>query len=109
MLTAPVAQAQDALAKRGKTVFQNRGCNGCHAVGRLMAGPDLQGVQQRRSKEWLHRWLKDTNGMLATDSTAKEMMAGWKGTKMPAQRLSDDEVNAILAYLSHLETRLAGK
>jgi cytochrome c551/c552 len=107
LLAAPSAHAQAAaLAKKGKTLWEYRGCGICHAVGRKNAGPDLQGVAQRRTKEWLHRWLKDTRNMLATDSIAIAMWKEWSMTPMPQQKLSDEDVDAILAYISDQESRL---
>jgi mono/diheme cytochrome c family protein len=47
----------------------------------------------------LHRWLKDTEGMLASDSTAQAMLEEWKGMRMPGQKLSDQEIDAILAFV----------
>lgn len=93
------AASQDALVKRGKSVWQNRGCASCHAIGKVMAGPDLANVTGRRSKDWLSRWLKDTAGMLGSDSTAQALLAEWKGMKMPAQKLTDQDVDAVLAYI----------
>jgi len=99
--TANAQMANDALLKRGKTLFLRRGCDGCHgiALSGVRAGPDLSGVTVRRSKEWLVRWLKDTPGMLATDETAMALMEEWKGMRMPGQRLSDQEIEAILAFI----------
>ena len=99
--TANAQMANDAMLKRGKTLYRTRGCDGCHgiAVSGVRAGPDLAGVTVRRSKEWLVRWLKDTPGMLASDSTAIALMDEWNGMRMPGQRLSDQEVEAILGFI----------
>lgn len=99
------AQAQMAvnadLAKRGKTVFSNKGCGGCHSVGKgRMAGPDLLGVTDRRDGAWLRRWLKETDQMLANDSTARAMLAEAKGVKMPNLKLTDADIDALLNYIA---------
>lgn len=100
MLSANQANAQnDAAMKRGKLLWTNRGCGSCHGIGKKQAGPDLAGVEQRRSREWLNRWLKETNVMLASDSTAMGLLAEWKGIKMPQQTLTDQDIEALLAYL----------
>lgn len=88
-----------ALAKRGKTLFTNRGCNACHAFGKKLAGPDLVGATERRDQEWLRRWLKNTDEMLQSDSTAQAMLVEFKNVKMPNLKLSDDEVEALLHYM----------
>jgi mono/diheme cytochrome c family protein len=80
LLWASGAQAQDdAVAKRGKMLWTNRGCAGCHGFGRKMAGPDLMGVQQRRPREWLVRWLRETDVMQGSDSVSIAMVAEWMG------------------------------
>jgi mono/diheme cytochrome c family protein len=107
---ASQASAQDdALMKRGKMLWTNRGCGACHGIGKKNAGPDLAGVEQRRSKEWLSKWLKDTDVMLESDSTAKAMLAEWKGIRMPKQNLTDQDVDAILAYLRSEEAKIKAK
>jgi cytochrome c551/c552 len=107
VLGASSAKAQDdAMIKRGKMLWTNRGCNSCHAIGKKMAGPDLAGLQARRSKEWIHRWLKETDVMLASDSTAMGMLAEWKGIKMPKQSFTDQDIDAILAYMSAEEAKM---
>jgi cytochrome c551/c552 len=95
-----------ALIKRGKTLWVTRGCTVCHAVGRRQAGPDLAGITARRSRDWLRRWLKDTEGMLATDSLAQAMLAEYKNQKMPGQKLSDQDVDALLAYIDGQTAKL---
>ena len=101
------AQASsDALMKRGKMLWINRGCDGCHAVGKRLAGPDLAGLEARRSKEWIVNWLKNTNQMLMTDSTAIGMMREFGGARMPQQHMTDQDIEAILAYIRASEARM---
>lgn len=106
-LGASTASAQsDATMKRGKMLWNNRGCGSCHGIGKKMAGPDLAGLESRRSREWLNRWLKDTDVMLASDSTAQAMLAEWKGIRMPKQNMSDQDIEAILQYLKAEEAKM---
>jgi cytochrome c551/c552 len=105
-LSASLAQAQmnvDAsLAKKGKTLFQNRGCMACHTIGKSgkMAGPDLAGVTERRSHDWLKRWLKNPTEMIGSDSIADAMVAEAKNVKMPNMKLSDSDIDALLNYFA---------
>jgi len=102
MATAQQAplQVDAAAAKRGQSLFQNRGCVGCHSIGKgKRAGPDLAGVTQRRSLEWLRRWLANPTPMFDTDSTAKALLAEFNNTRMPNLRLKPDEVDALLHYI----------
>jgi mono/diheme cytochrome c family protein len=102
---ASAQMSNDALMKRGKMLWNNRGCGGCHGIGKKMAGPDLAGVEMRRSREWLNRWLKETDVMLASDSTAMAMMQEWNGIRMPKQNLTDGDIEAILAYMRAEEAK----
>lgn len=104
-VTVPVANAQagDAMTARGKMLYQNRGCSICHSVGHGGVSPDLAGIEQRRSKEWIYRWLKETDVMLASDSTAIALAKQYNGARMPKQRLTDDDISAILTYIRALE------
>lgn len=108
VVTSAQAQA-DAAAKRGKMLWVNRGCGSCHGVGKKMAGPDLAGVEVRRERQWLNRWLKETDVMIASDSIAMAMVAEWKGIKMPTQPLTDPDIEALLAYIRAEEARMAKK
>jgi mono/diheme cytochrome c family protein len=100
------AQANDAMLKRGKLLYFNRGCRSCHGIGKQMIGPDLAGLEARRSSEWIHRWLKETDVMLASDSTAKQLARQYNDAKMPKQHLSDQDIDAILAYLRSEEAKM---
>jgi mono/diheme cytochrome c family protein len=103
------AQANDAMMKRGKMLWQNRGCGSCHHVGRRMIAPDLAGLEVRRSKEWIARFLKETDVMLQSDSTAMALMAEYNGARMPKQSLSDQDIDALLNYIRNEENRVAKK
>lgn len=88
-----------ALAKKGKTLFSNRGCNACHTFGKKLAGPDLVGATERRDREWLRRWLLHTDEMLQSDSIAQALLAEYQNVKMPNLHLSEAEVDALLNYI----------
>lgn len=104
------AQAQDAATKaKSKMLWTNRGCGACHGVGKRMAGPDLAGLEQRRTREWIDKWLMNTNEMIASDSTAIAMVAEWKGIRMPQQKFTDQDIELLLTYVRGEEDRLAKK
>jgi cytochrome c2 len=87
--------------EKGKELFQSKGCVGCHTIGKgKLTGPDLKGVTQRRSEEWLKKWIKSPDTMVFTDPTAKELLKQYL-TPMPNLGLTDEEVNALISYLKH--------
>ena|SRR6185436_865261 len=104
----PTARAQQgsqmapdpALAKRGSKLFVERGCLGCHSIGKgKRAGPDLSGVTSRRSMEWLKSFLKDNERMLSEDPTAMALVKEYNYQRMRISKLSNHEVEALVSYL----------
>jgi cytochrome c2 len=113
-LGSSIASAQGVAvdanqAKRGKTLWQNRGCAACHTIGKgKVAGPDLLGVTSRRDTAWLRRWLKNTDEMLASDSIAQALLAESNGVKMPNLKLTDADVTALIHYLAQESEKKKG-
>jgi len=102
-------QVDAAVAKRGQSLFQNRGCVGCHSIGKgKRSGPDLAGVTRLRDLDWLRRWMKNPTPMFETDSIAKALLAEYNNTRMPNLRLKDDEIEAILQYVQQESDKAAG-
>jgi mono/diheme cytochrome c family protein len=81
----------------------------CHTIGGGKgAGPDLIAVHERRSIDWLTRWLKNTTEMLETDSIAKAMLVEHRNIKMPQVKLSDADINAVLHYIAERAEKQRG-
>jgi hypothetical protein len=55
---------------------------------------------ERRDLDWLRRWLKNTTAMLESDSTAQALLAEYRGVRMPAQKLADADIEALLQYIA---------
>lgn len=104
--TPATAQQSDSEARadryeRGKKLWVRTGCVGCHTIGQgRMAGPDLQGVTQRRQEEWLRRFLADTDEMLDSDPLAQRMLELYNYQRMPQVKLRDGEITALLQYIA---------
>lgn len=92
VLTASCAQAQDSsLVARGRSVFQDQGCYGCHTVGATGTpiAPDLSRIGAKHDEAYLAGWLRDPS--LQRPSA-----------HMPKLQLTDPEVQALAAYLGSL-------
>jgi protein SCO1/2 len=91
----------------GDYIFRTR-CAACHTVGggdRL--GPDLSGTVARRPHEWLVRWLKEPDKMIAEgDPVALEMKAAYRNLPMPNLGLNDADANALIDFLRQEDARL---
>jgi len=85
----------------GTYLFQSR-CAACHTVGKGdTVGPDLAGVTTRRDRDWLVRYLRAPEQLLAEqDPIAVALSARYKHVPMPNLRLSNDEIVIVLAYLA---------
>jgi cytochrome c oxidase subunit 2 len=93
----------DPLARRGNEVFMASACNMCHAISGTQAmasvGPDLSHIASRRSL---------ASGALRND---RENLRAWlanpqaikPGTRMPIVALSDQDLDALTAYLGTLQ------
>lgn len=107
---APGASTDPAVIKKGKSLWNTKGCMGCHTIGKgRAAGPDLMGLLDRRSMDWVQRWLHDPPAMQESDSTAKALVAQFNNTKMPNLQLSDEEVTALIAYVADQGSKMAAK
>lgn len=93
-----------ALARRGADVFKNKACWVCHTIGKkgskTAEGPDLAGVTDRRTHEWLVAWLRDPTAMYGADPVADAMLEQYHNVRMPNMKLSESDGAALIAYLA---------
>ncbi len=91
----------------GEEIFRTR-CAACHtlggadsvAAGLREIGPDLIGVTRKRDPQWLQRWLREPDKMLAeSDPIATELYQQYNQVAMPNLRLGDEAIAALLGYL----------
>ncbi len=98
----PAAAPVSALARRGREVFLSAPCADCHRIGGTSAvgevGPDLTHLASRETlaaatlpnrPDDLTRWIADPQHVKP-------------GNRMPAVRLSADDLRALVAYLRSL-------
>ena len=92
------ALAQDQAA--GEQVFQTY-CLACHGIGEAQRiGPDLAGVHERRSQDWLEQFIKSPQALFdAGDETAVELFAQFNGMVMPNSTVSDQQIRDVIAYI----------
>lgn len=98
----PASEPHGAVEQRGRDLFMTNRCAGCHAVSGTAAygqvAPDLTHVATRgtigagtlpNTREHLQAWIKDPQ-------------ASKPGNQMPANPLSADDLQALIAYLEML-------
>lgn len=91
-LAAPgLAEDRSVLIKQGEQLFFTHGCYGCHTVGKVGTpiGPDLSHVGAHYGLSYLTGWLRDPASQKRT-------------AHMPKIDLSEQEIQALAAYLSSL-------
>ena len=88
----------------GKFLFEDWGCKSCHAIGSqynqdATKGPDLKGVFQRRSADWIKKFTKDPQAMIDSGDAAAVEMHKKYNTVMKKFKMSDAEWADIFEFL----------
>lgn len=93
-----------AVIENGQQLFKAN-CAACHKVDKDMTGPALAGIENRRTKEWLHKYIRNSNDLLrAGDSTALSLYNDWDKIPMNAfPNLNNKDIDAMLAYIRSTE------
>ena len=106
----PDFRVDPALAQLGGSVFQNQGCYMCHRIGDgRAAGPDLFGVTERRTIDWLTKFLKNTDEMLNTDEVAQALLVEYSRQRMPTIALTDQQIQGLIHYLQDSANKLRSR
>ncbi|HUQ96850.1 MAG TPA: cytochrome c [Chitinophagaceae bacterium] len=86
--------------QEGKNIFTTR-CASCHAVNKILTGPALAGVDERRSIDWIISFVHSSQTMVkAGDKTAVELFAKFNKIPMPDHPdLKEDDIKNIVAYI----------
>jgi cytochrome c2 len=92
----------EELAKRGVSVWGNQGCWMCHRIGPTGSGsgPNLQGLFERRTVDWVSRFLRDAMMMEYSDSSVQALAAQYEGNRMPRFKLSRWDITAVIHYIA---------
>lgn len=78
-------------------------CKACHTIGGgKLIGPDLKGVTERHSEEWLIKFIQNSQAMIeAGDPAAVKVFEENNKIPMPPNNLTDDQVRDILLYIDN--------
>jgi len=102
LITAGVLLSPDlAQAKTGEEIF-NGVCRACHTIGGgRLVGPDLSGVSERQSEDWIVNFVQHSQDMVqAGDPDAVALFNEYNKVTMPDQPLSRAEVLSVIAYVN---------
>ncbi|KGE15293.1 cytochrome c3 family protein [Sphingobacterium deserti] len=106
LFAVTMSNAQDV--KEGQTLFKSK-CTTCHSVTKKVVGPALAGMTERHDEEWLVKWIKNSQAMIAAgDPTAVQLFEENNNLVMTAfTDLSDDQIKNIIAYVKDEEAKAA--
>jgi cytochrome c2 len=96
-----LAHAQPGAAD-AKKIFNQR-CTACHTFGKgVKVGPDLKGVNDRRKRPWLLKFVRSSQGVIkGGDPVAAALFAQFKQQRMPDWTdLSEQQITAILDWFA---------
>jgi mono/diheme cytochrome c family protein len=90
-------------APAGAMTFE-KSCYSCHNIGGGdKKGPDLKGVLDRRSREWLHEFIETPAAINRQgDPYANALFKKFAPEIMPDQPLTPEQIDAILALIDSL-------
>lgn len=95
------AEPGNKTTQTGKQLFREN-CAGCHEIGKTLTGPDLKDIQEKRTKEWLIRFIRNSSALIqGNDPDAVKIFNDYKQVNMPASNLSDSEIVMILDYIKN--------
>lgn len=96
-----ISYSQDGWGQEpGEQIFQTT-CFACHTIGGgRLVGPDLAGVHERRSQEWLERFVASSQSMIKDgDAEAAALFEEFNRVPMPDSFLSEERIRQVLSYI----------
>ncbi|MEO9475570.1 MAG: cytochrome c3 family protein [Cyclobacteriaceae bacterium] len=89
----------DAVVSAGESLFSGN-CAQCHSIHEVVIGPALKDVNERRPKEWLLEWIRNSQKVIQSgDEYAVDLYNEYKKNVMPSYPFSDEQITSILAYV----------
>ena len=88
--------------EEGKSIFTTR-CAGCHSITKVLTGPALAGVDERRSMDWIINFVQSSQKMVkAGDKDAVALFEKFNKIPMPDHPdLTGENIKNIIAYIKN--------
>ena len=86
----------------GEKIF-SQNCTACHMItDARLVGPGLKGVTDKYEKEWLIKWIRNSQELIASgDARAIKIFDEYNKSVMNSFDFSDNEFTDLLAYLAN--------
>lgn len=112
LILSLVFGSSGAFAQDGKALFDGN-CASCHKPHEDFTGPALQGAQSRWEKagagEYFYDWVRNSQSVIAQGVPyAKDLFNEWNGSVMTANAVTDEEIDAIFAYVEAYQPPVVG-
>lgn len=96
-----------SFAQDGEGLFKAK-CNVCHMLGKDGTGPNLKGVKQKwedaGETDFLYRWVKNPEELINSgESKQATAIKDFSPTMMTPQEVTNEDIDAILAYVDAYE------
>ncbi len=100
-LAIPARSAEAPEQTPAGRLFGTR-CTSCHTIGEgPKIGPDLLGVTERRTQDWIRTFLHSPGAAIDKgDPTAVELFSKFNKVRMPEQNLAEAEIDGLLAFFA---------
>lgn len=84
----------------GKSIFMTR-CAACHNVNKVLTGPALAGIEEKRSLDWIFKFVHSSQSLVKSgDKEAIEIFEQFNKIPMPDHPdLTEENIKNILAYI----------
>ncbi|BBA17000.1 c-type cytochrome [Blattabacterium cuenoti] len=97
-------KADKENVENGMELFK-KNCTACHSIDleKKMIGPPLSGVTEKRTRKWLHQWIKNNKSLRESgDKEALEIYKEYGNVEMnPFLHLSEKEIDDILSFIKN--------
>lgn len=86
-------------AEEGKTIFAAR-CAACHNVNKVLVGPALAGVDQRRPIDWIVKFVHSPQTVIKSgDQYAVDLLNKFKVQMPDHPDLTADNIKSVVEYI----------
>lgn len=84
------------MVKLGGEIFKTK-CRACHRVGTRFIGPNVVGLLDRRSPEWIMNMILNPEQMIKENEQARKLLKEYSAP-MANQNLTENEARLVLEY-----------
>ncbi len=90
----------DSLTIAQGQILFNQNCSGCHGFRQNGIGPNLSGITESDSIEWLKKFIRDPKGMIGSgDPHAKEILGTYHSMMPSFPGLQDEQIDQLISFM----------